>query len=80
MYPTVSIFTLVLQDLHWLNVGFQVDFNMFHLTYKALSGLGPVYWRDHISHLATLLQLPSAEAFKLAPTWYKRTLLAGPSR
>lgn len=40
--------SLLLYELHWLPVGFQVQFKMLVVTDKVIYGIGPGYERDHV--------------------------------
>ena len=41
--------TPVLKELHWLPIRFRLEFKVLVMTFKALNGLGPRYFRERLS-------------------------------
>lgn len=54
--------TLVLQNLHWFPIAFQVQSEVLILTYKILNGLSPMYLRECLLLYALSQSLRSARA------------------
>jgi len=54
--------TLILEKLHWLPVGFRIDFKIPMLTYKALHNLAPQYLCELLIPYTPTRALCSSEA------------------
>lgn len=57
--------TLILASLHWLPVGFQIDFKILLFVFKALNGLAPQYIEDLIQIYTTVRELRSEGQLQL---------------
>ena len=58
--------TPVLNELHWLPVGFRIKYKIILLTYKALHGMAPSYICDMLQLYHPELNLRSANKFLLS--------------
>ena len=67
--------SLVLASLHWLPVKSRIDFKILLLTYKALTGLPPLYFQDLIVPYIPKSTLRSGSAgILVVPRIYKSRL------
>ena len=79
----------VLRDLHWLPVCFRAQFKVLVLTFKALSGLSPVYLKERLhphrsaqtlrSSAEGLLAVPSLREAKLQGTRQRAFSVVAPA-
>lgn len=63
-------------DLHW----FQVQFKVLIITFKVLHGLGPGYFRDHLSPVVSAHPIQSGRMGMPQIKLAKKCQLTGPKR